>query len=163
MICIRSILKSRFPSSFCPLVKKNICVTPIIACETSTFPLSRNKQAWASEVSEILDYVRDWVYLHPSAPRSRPERPEHPSNSNSGFASGPDSDGNGAGEGEFLPWTGGEEHVQEWAEFLWRVARPGVPVGIPVDVEGEEDAVVAHRGMLDEQGGDGGGGGCCGR
>lgn len=100
-------------------------------------------QAWAEEVSEVLDLLRDWVYLHPDVPRSRAGQQQHAAGRRD-QSEQPETADVPHEEGDGPAWTRGEEHVQEWAEFLWRVARPGVMVDFPLELEGRTIRRRAH-------------------
>lgn len=110
--------------------------------------------------------MRDWVYLSPEAPRSREKEKRQESGrcgqSEPAYA-------NGLPEGELHPgWTRGKKHVQEWAEFLWRVSRPGILVdfsSVPEGGEGRRRGCGARGGCGPKEGrrrgcSAGGGGGC---
>lgn len=116
------------------------------------FPISFGPlmQEWADEVSDILYAVRDWVYLTPEAPREKPHkealhpqpqsdrfsRDDHRQSSREGCGGAADGADppRGVRRGERCSaWARGRRHVQEWARFLWRVSRPGVPPEFPMD------------------------------
>ncbi|CAM9525505.1 unnamed protein product [Scytosiphon promiscuus] len=128
---------------------------------------------WADEVSELLYFLRDWVYLSPKAPRATQQQQhqhqqEHQADQCSGGGQCTQEDttadgesnplnhgvpaaeaGCGNGDGrrgtQHPAWLRGEQHVQEWAEFLWRVARPGVPPEFLLDLEEEGQGQGARR------------------
>lgn len=95
-------------------------------------------QVWSAKVSDLLDHKKDWVYLHPDTSRSssaslspsrqpseefdRSQRQSRRMDPSTGTC---DSGGYET-ERRQSPWVEEHRHVAEWAEFLWRVARPGV-------------------------------------
>lgn len=100
-----------------------------------------------------MDFLREWVYLPKDVSGSRPTDQFFSSNDRVQFdrsrtnidrpeaLNGDEESHDDKEEGEEDEEDDrdvsarGEEHVQEWAEFLWRVSRPGIVVNFPLELE----------------------------